>query len=118
MTVIPAAPPFPDDLIPSHFTPAVACRLLNCSSALLVDAISRGVIRLEPCATLRTKISRAGIEKLLGRPLTPEDVLRAWKSSEPRRQANARYYVNKKSQGPQPEPRRPGTVAGQGDRLR
>jgi hypothetical protein len=82
--------------MPSYFTPAVACRLLNCSSALLVDTISRGVVRLEPCATMRTKISRADVEKLLGRPLTPEDVLRAWQAGEPRRQANARYYANKK----------------------
>ena len=96
MTVIPAASPFPDHLIPSHFTPAIACRILNCSSVLLVDAISRGVVRLEPCATMRTKISRADIEKLLGRPLTPEDVLSAWKAGEPRRKANARYYSNKK----------------------
>jgi hypothetical protein len=90
------APPDTDDLIPSHFTPAVTCRLLNCSSELLVDAISRGVICLEPCATLRHKIGRAAVEKLLGRPLTPEDVLRARKSGEPRRQVNARYYSNKK----------------------
>jgi hypothetical protein len=84
------------DLLPSHFTPATTCRLLNCSSELLVEAISRGVIRLEPCALLRQRISRADVEKLLGRPLTPEDVLRAWQAAEPRRQANARYYANKK----------------------
>jgi hypothetical protein len=96
MTAIPAAPPFRDDLIPSHFTPAVACLLLNCNSSLLVDAIAHGVIRLEPCAILRQRINRADIEKLLGRLLTPEDVLSAWKAGEPRRQANARYYANKK----------------------
>jgi hypothetical protein len=96
MTVIAAASPFPDDLIPSHFTPAVACRLLSCSGAFLTDAIARGVIRLEPCAILRQRISRADIEKLLGRPLTPEDVLSAWKAGEPRRQANSRYYANRK----------------------
>ena len=91
-----AAPPLPNDLIPSHFTPTVACRLLNCNSELLVEAIASGVIRLEPCATLRQKIARCDVEKLLGRPLTPEDVLRAWKAGEPRRRANARYYANKK----------------------
>jgi hypothetical protein len=85
-----------DDLIPSHFTPAVVCRLLNCSSALLVDGIDRGVIRLEPCATLRHKIGRADVEKLLGRSLTPEDVVRAWKAGEARRQANSKYYSNRK----------------------
>jgi hypothetical protein len=61
-----------------------------------VDAIASGVIRLEPYATLRQKIARCDVEKLLGRPLTPQDLLRAWAAAEPRRQANARYYANKK----------------------
>jgi hypothetical protein len=90
------SPTIDDHLIPSHFTPAVVCRLLNCSSALLVDAIDRGVICLKPCATHRHKIGRADVEKLLGRRLTADDVLRAWKAGEPRRQANARYYANRK----------------------
>jgi hypothetical protein len=93
------APTIDDDLIPSHFTPAVVCRLLNCSSALLVDAIDRGVIRLEPCAILRQKIRRAAVEKLLGRRLTPEDVLRAWAAGEARRKANSKYYLSKKAKG-------------------
>jgi hypothetical protein len=101
MTGTPSASPFTNDLIPSHFTPAVACRLLRCSSAFLTDAIARGVIRLEPCATMRQKISRADVEKLLGRLLTAEDVLRAWAAGEPRRQANSRYYLNKKRRATQ-----------------
>jgi hypothetical protein len=93
---MPPAPHDRQDLIPSYFSPAVACRLLHCSSELLVDAISKGVISLEPCAVLRTKISRGAVEKLLGRALTLEDVAAAWNAGEPRRRANARYYANKK----------------------
>jgi hypothetical protein len=68
---------------------------LNCSGELLADAIFCGVIRME-CATCRPQVPRADIERLLGRALTNEDVLRAWNAGEPRRRANARYYANKK----------------------
>ena len=90
------APSADADLLPPHFTLAVTCRLLNCSRDLLADALACGVARLAPCATCRQKIGRADVEKLLGRPLSSEDVLRAWKAGEPRRQANARHYANRK----------------------
>jgi len=87
------APPLDDNLIPSHFALAVACRMLHCTRDLLGDAIASGVIILEPCGR-RPQVARAEIEKLLGRKLTAEDVLRALR--DPRRRTNAKYYANRK----------------------
>jgi hypothetical protein len=81
------------DLIPSHFSPANVCHLLACTREFLADAMARGVLTLETCIEARHKISRAQVERLLGRVLTPEDVLSAWKAGEARRKANARYYA-------------------------
>jgi hypothetical protein len=84
------------DLLPDYLTPSVACRILHCTSAFLVDAIGKGVLSLLPCAQLRQKISRADVERLLERDLTAEDLLAAWKAGEPRRKANARHYLKRR----------------------
>jgi hypothetical protein len=65
------------DLLPHYFIPSLVCRLLRCTSEFLVDAVTRGVVQLVPCAMLRMKIAREDVEKLLGRALTPLDVARS-----------------------------------------
>jgi len=84
------------DLVPDAFTPAVACRILNCDRAFLEDLLARGVIHMDIVTSVsRPVIGRTDVERLLGRPITTEDVAQAWRRGDGRRQINKRYYIKR-----------------------
>jgi hypothetical protein len=67
---------------------------LKCSAEFLLDAIANRVIEVVPGAA-RASVRRGDVEKLLGRPLTLEDLQNAWRAGDSRRQANKKYYIAK-----------------------
>src|SRR5690242_13564405 len=83
--------------IPARLTPATVCRILNCSPAVLLNAIRGRVIEIIPAA--RASIRRADVERILGRNLTLEDLEGAWRAGDQRRQVNKRYYIAKGLRG-------------------
>lgn len=69
----------PDDFLPSAFSPNLAAHLLALPRGRLRGLVSRGAIRLDYDGPgyANPRISRRQIERILGRRLTPSDLIRA-----------------------------------------
>ena len=76
-------------------TPAVARRILGCSQNFLEQQIANGLMPLHPASLCRPLLSRDGVERLLGRELTADDIVTAWRRGGSRRQINKRYYIKR-----------------------
>jgi len=79
------------DFLPAIFKPPLAIHILHVTPEELATLRAAGLLPADD----RGRISRAGIETLLGRALTAEEIVVADARLEPRRQINARHYLKR-----------------------
>jgi hypothetical protein len=87
--------PDPQDLLPPRFSAPISARLLRTTPEALAKLRRAGAIHAETRPP-RAHYSRAELERVLGRGLTIEEWLRAWKAEKPRRDANRRYNAKRR----------------------
>jgi hypothetical protein len=85
----------PNDLLPDAITPSLARRLLDTTLEGLAKHIARGEIHFHPGSVDRALVSRADVERVLGRSLTLAELAAAYRRGEARSQANKKYYLRR-----------------------